>query len=247
VTVRDEAKQKAMQSDPSHPSHGTMSGYQNWRCRCDRCRKAKRAYRDDPARWGEDKRARAERALVAFVRDDLPNTQIAERYGITGGTLGSDLRAIDPTLYLLAKRRRLARRRLQRFVDRGTVQCVHSCHLCGEAFTGPEYRRYCSPVHQSAAMSLRFQTDEHFRVLHLGRVAKWHIANVEDNEVLVRHAKRRLAGTTRTHGRWLVPGSVPFHWALKAHALGWPIWDRFHPEVQQQIREWVGSESESAA
>jgi hypothetical protein len=32
-----------MRNDPSHPSHGTSSGYDNWGCRCDRCKKAKRA------------------------------------------------------------------------------------------------------------------------------------------------------------------------------------------------------------
>lgn len=45
--VRYGWKRKAaaqMLADPSDPRHGTMNGYVNRRCRCDRCRDANAAY-----------------------------------------------------------------------------------------------------------------------------------------------------------------------------------------------------------
>ena len=36
-------------------------------------------------------------------------------------------------------------------------------------------------------------------------------------------------------GRWLVKGSKPYRIAMEAYRKGWPIWDQFHPQVQDQI------------
>lgn len=41
------ARNAAFQGDPSHPKHGTATGYQNYRCRCARCGQWWRDYRAD--------------------------------------------------------------------------------------------------------------------------------------------------------------------------------------------------------
>lgn len=245
----------AFRADLNDPRHGTYTAYCNYACRCDRCRESARLRALSCDHWKPKRRERAERALVAFVRDDLTTEQISQRVGSSASQIRKDLRALDPTLYALAKRRRFARtrlraleRRIHRRDNRPVV--IRSCALCGEPFEVGKAQAYCSPIHQAAAMSLRYQTDPDHYEIHRKRIADWTLRNADHevvDDIRLRHAERVAAGEeTKVHGRWLIPGSLPFHWALRAYSGKWPIWERFHPDVQQQIREWV-SENELAA
>ena len=183
---------------------------------------------------------RTERMLSAYVNDDMTLEQIGQRHGITRERVRQLTSAADRTMCLLVIRRRDARSRLRRLVNAGSPS-VLTCMVCGSVFEGDNRRRFCSPVHSKVAVLMRYQTDDTYRERHRLACARWAIRSESESASQVRYAQRLIAGTTVERSyRWLVPGSLQFHWALRAHALGWPLFDAFHEDVQRQIREAAG-------
>lgn len=190
--------------------------------------------------------ARAERMVSAYVNDDMTLEQIGRRYGVTRERVRQITSGLDRTMCLLVIRRRAARGRLRHLVNAGTPQIRTECPVCGSQFEGASNRRYCSPVHQKVAVMLRYQTDDSFRERQQIATARWVVKTKPDDDPRVRDAQRVINGTRTERGRWMTPGSLQFHWALRACALGWPIFDAFHEDVQRQIREHLAADEDVA-
>lgn len=181
---------------------------------------------------------RAERALVAYVRDDMTLEQIGRRYGVCRERIRQDCNRVDRTLYALARRRRKARQRLASLSGGAGYHGVGQCATCGENFTrSMSSQKYCSPTHYQVAIMLRYHTDDRFWERHGRAVARWNLAHDHGSKV---GAENVLDGTVERRGRWLVEGSVAFHWCLRAYSLEWPIFDRLHPQIRQQILDRGG-------
>lgn len=186
---------------------------------------------------------RAARMVRAYVHDDLTLEQIGQRHGVTRERVRQIINKTDPTIYRLAKMRRKARTRHRRAMADGFSELRH-CRLCGGLFeAGGLHRRFCSPVHQAVhTQILRYQIDAEHRETHYVYVARWN-AKSEDPKRRT-HGERVLAGeATRRGKRWLVPGSLAFHWAVRAYVLDWPVWEQFHPDVQAQVRAHISGEA----
>jgi hypothetical protein len=56
-----------MLNGPDDPRHGTVNGYNNHRCRCDRCREAQRIYIND-----YNHRTGRHRPRVQYLAEDFP-------------------------------------------------------------------------------------------------------------------------------------------------------------------------------
>lgn len=183
---------------------------------------------------------RMERALVAYVCDDMTLEQIGKRFGVTREMIRLDLNKIDKTLYRLALRRRKARQNLRSFVNRGSFMFTMQCHVCGEDFEADnEFRRYCSPIHYQVAMMMRYQISDEYRDMARISNAKSNIKSGRKSQLAF--AVNYLDGTSKEIGRWIIPGSLSFHWAIRAYILGWPLFDKLSEPIQEQIREHVGS------
>jgi len=187
----------------------------------------------DPNSPLNERRRRAERMLKAYIDDGLTITEIARRHGVTRQRVSQVLQRYDPTKYALAVDVRRRRDRALRALNDGVPKLV-ICRTCGELFESGPRRVFCSPAHRLAYQCLQYHVDDERRAAQLHAIARWTLDNSDDPRQ-VRSARRRLAGESEDHGRWLVHGSLPFHWALRAHALQWPIFDELPPPIRQQV------------
>jgi len=186
---------------------------------------------------------RAERMVVAYVRDDMTLEEIARYHGggITRERVRQILNKTDRTLYRLAIRRRQARTRM-RSVGSGHVSggmgfYPRDCPTCGLAFTAENaMTMYCTPTHRQVALLLRYHTDDSVRTRHREAIARHGVANGVGSQIFHDHVLNDPKAIV-SKGRWLLPGSMTWHWAVRALALGWPIFEKLPPEIQAQIRE----------
>lgn len=207
---------------------------------------------DLEALLSEDERRQKEqeqraRDMVAAYVDGRTLEEIGDVHGLTRERVRQIITRTDPTMQRLVMRRRGARARLLAFVNHGTLPVRRDCPTCGIGFEAPIHQTFCSPLHRDIHFALRFQVDEVRRQKQYEKVARWALEHPEKvTEYQLRHARRVLDGTVgeeqghRLGTRYLIPGSLPYHWALKAGALGWPLFDRFHPDVQEQVRQALG-------
>lgn len=182
---------------------------------------------------------RRRRAMNAYVHDDMTMEQIAKRWGISRERVRQYLHREDPTLCALVKRRRAARTRLRKFVNEGRMTVRRDCRLCGESFEGASNRWFCSPIHYKAHVALRYHTDERRHDQQTKANVEWQRSKGVGSAAWQANYD---AGTVNERGRWLVPGSLNFHWALRAFACGWPVFEEMPGDIQAQIREYAAGE-----
>lgn len=162
--------------------------------------------------------------LRAYVNDDLTLAQIGIYHGLSRERVRQILTKEDPTLYALAKRRRRGRTRLAVFVR--NAEPPQSCRLCGGP-AGTNRTSFCGQAHVQGWFALRYQHDTHYREGQRQRSRDVATTNLGPEHPLWEHAGMQ-------------PGSVAWHWGLRAVALGWPIIDRFRPEVRAQLEAALG-------
>jgi hypothetical protein len=180
--------------------------------------------------------------LRAYVDDDLTMEQIGARHDLTRERVRQILAAFDPTLVALAKRRRLARTRLRAFVATGTLPTRLECRLCGEGFIGDPHSTFCCNEHREIHLALRYQINPEYHDNFQRTMAHWRLRQ-DPGDI---YAHNVLAGTVgaapHPNGggpvghRWIVEGSQVHEWALAAYRNNWPVFEKFHPDVQAQIR-----------
>ncbi|MET0786190.1 MAG: sigma factor-like helix-turn-helix DNA-binding protein [Paenisporosarcina sp.] len=195
--------------------------------------------------WDED---RARRMLSAYVNDEMTLEQISVYHEISRERVRQIMMAFDPGKYKVARMRRKAAIKRQNNLNqwRKTRAITKTCPICGETFMTSKNSNqvYCSPKHQQLWVLLRYQISEEHREKALRSIARWTVVN-SDNVHQVRYSINKLNQTVGEHGshragaRYLQPGSLSFHWCIRAYALKWPMFDQLHPDVQQQIKEYV--------
>lgn len=193
----------------------------------------------DPNSPLNKRRRRAERMLKAYIDDGLTITEVAQRHGVTRQRVSQVLQRHDPTKYALAIDVRRRRDRALRALNDGPSRLV-PCRTCGELFASGPSRRFCSPAHRAAYQCLQYHADDNYRGAHLRAIARWALVNSDDPRQ-IKAARRRLAGETEARGRWLVHGSLAFHWALRAHALQWPIFDELPAPIRRQVEAFAAT------
>jgi hypothetical protein len=193
--------------------------------------------------WEED---RARRMLTAYVDDGLTLEQISKYHDVTRERVRQIVTAFDPGKYKVARMRRKARVLRERNIRIWKKQRAlkRNCYVCGESFLRTTSQVYCSEIHYKLFVLLRYQIDDDFREMSQFSTARWFLKNgdVRQKRYAINVLTRGVEDSDfhRAGTRYMVSGSLVFHWAVRACVLGWPIFDQFHPDVQQQIKEYVG-------
>lgn len=174
--------------------------------------------------------------LDAYVRDSMTLEEIGERHGVTRERVRQLISPLDPTLYKMEQLRRKGRTKL-RARSKGSPVTIRECITCGKTFETTNTSKCCCPVHRQVYNLLRYHVDPK-RHEHTRRNTAKFVLKSDASETQKRFAQRVLDGVELDeHGKWMIPGSLAWHWALRAHALRWPIFDQLPGEIQQQIRE----------
>lgn len=183
--------------------------------------------------------------LNAYMTTDKTLQEIGDPYGVTRERVRQLLSSYDNTMYKLARERRKARTRLRRYVDYGDVQPRRECRLCG----APTNRKSCSREHHDVYTNLRYHfADDDRRQSQQYAIAKHNLkAPHQVPDYQLRHSQRVFNGEeTDYHGRWLIVGSQNWQWAVRAYKLGWPVWNKLNPVIQQQIIDFFAEHGDAA-
>lgn len=133
-----------------------------------------------------------------------------------------------------------------------------TCSTCGRRhhrWRGNDWRLTCSSECSELWHDVRYLTEEG-QVRQLERTARWVLANRDKHDdSQIRLAEQRLSGQepeysgaweSRDRTRWLNEGSRRFQIVLRAYREGWPAFETWPQDIQDQIREYV-EQQESAA
>jgi hypothetical protein len=154
--------------------------------------------------------ARARDVAERVRNGDHPN-DIARQLGVSRERVRQLHAAIAPGLVAEGRAARHALASEQRRV-RAEVQLVtHAlrvgpCPVC-DGPVPPPRDRTCSAECAKLWVQVGYHLDPHRRVTHQRAMARWTLANSTD-PTQRRSARRVLAGTARTHGRWVLSDRV---------------------------------------
>ena len=235
---------------------------------CVRCGKTYVEWRTNPSRQGLvtcktctfnhywDEGGAEDKYPVDQWMDDLihrrrTQQEIADEHGIKRQRVSQIIRGRDPDW--IEKRKEVDRRK-QWYEDiEGVIEGQTECRTCGTEFNSYSSKKkvYCSRECREIWGALRRVCDEEEWRKHTRSVARWSLANMDHHSVQdaldknphLLHYWQRIVedrwDEIEHHGRWLIEGGKNFDNAVRAVEEGWPIADRFHPDVKKQINEHI--------
>jgi hypothetical protein len=184
----------------------------------------------------------------------LDATDMLDRYlsGETLASIGRDyavtrerVRQIVCQLDPAARRKHVASRERQREAEAERLRAERAedngpCRVCGSPNEGRARSATCSSWCSEAwtHITVRRLLDPDQWQSHTRQLA---LSNIEhsNNPYDVRSAIRTIAGTKRSHGRWLIPGSKAWEVAVRAATERWPTFDQMPEQVQRQVGAYL--------
>lgn len=163
--------------------------------------------------------------------------QIGDSYGMTRERI-RQIVSRDTVLRNLHQRILYSRMRRREWL-REKPNKLTFCKLCGEEADG---RVYCCNRHRDVYLNiLRYHLSENHRQRQKISFANWCIRNPDKvNSEQLRYSMKIINGEeTDEHGRWMIEKSAAFRWAVIAYQKRWPVFEQFHEQVQDQIKEYA--------